>query len=101
GRGEWGHLKSKRFWLRGGEEPARSDEVYVDCTAAGVRPTKPRPVFEPGRITMQYVTIGIVPWSAATIGAGEALRGDDQVKNRLCQPVVYTGNTSDLLALVY
>ena len=50
------------------------------------RPT-PRPVFEPGRITLQYVTLGFVPWGAATIGAVEALKDDDETKNRLCPPV--------------
>jgi hypothetical protein len=94
-------LEPHRIAFEAGEEPARPDEVYVDCTAAGVRATKPRPVFEPGRLTLQYVTIGILPWSAATVGAVEALRDDDDVKNRLCQPVVYTGNTADLLALSY
>jgi hypothetical protein len=83
--------------LDGGELPTRPGEVHVDCTAAGVRPTTPRPVFEPGRITLQYVTLGFVPWGAATIGAVEALKDDDAEKNSLCPPVVFSGRVDDIL----
>jgi hypothetical protein len=71
-------------------------EVHIDCTAAGVRPTVLRPVFEPDRITVQLVTIGIVPWSAATIGFVESRDIDDADKNRLCPPVSFTGQIADL-----
>ena len=81
--------------------PTDGDRLYVDCTAAGVRATVPRPVFEPGRITIQYVTIGIVPWGSATVGAVEALRDDDADKNRLCPPLVFTGNIADTLDIAY
>ena len=79
-------------------EPGR---VHVDCTAQGVRPTERRPIFEPGRITLQYVTIGIVPWSAALVGAVEALGGDDDRRNALCPPVVFSGECRDILRLAY
>lgn len=82
-----------------GEIPADPRDLYVNCTAAGVRPTVPRPVFEHGKITIQYVTIGIVPWSAATIGAVEASRDDDADKNELCPPVIFSGNVADILDL--
>ena len=84
-----------------GSTAADADQVYVDCTAAGVPPTVPRPIFEPGRITIQYVTLGIVPWGSATIGAVEALREDDAEKNLLCPPLVFTGHTSDVLAMAW
>jgi hypothetical protein len=76
-----------------------ADEVYVDCTAAGLQPAAGRPVFEADRITMQYVTIGIAPWSAATIAAVEAGSDDDARKNELCPPVVWTGETASLLSI--
>jgi hypothetical protein len=75
--------------------------IYVDCTAAGVRPTMARPVFEPHRITMQYTTLGIAPWGAAIIGVVEASRDDDADRNRLCPPIVFTGNASDLLHVAH
>ena len=75
-------------------------QIYVDCTAEGLRPMAPRPIFEPGRITPQYVTAGIVPWSAATIGAVEALGRDDAHKNSLCPPLPMTGHVSSMPAVM-
>jgi hypothetical protein len=73
-------------------------EVYVDCTATGLRTLEPRPVFESGRITLQYVTPGFACWSAATLAVVEALLDDDELKDHLSLPVVYTGDVDDLLA---
>jgi hypothetical protein len=74
-------------------------QVYVDCTAEGLRPVSPKSVFEVDRITPQYVTIGIAPWSAATIAAVEAWGEDEPRKNGLCPPVAFTGETSSLLPI--
>ena len=82
-----------------GDIPASPREVYVDCTAVGVRPTAQRPIFESGRLTIQYVTVGLVPWSGATIAFVESIGIDDDERNRLCPPVVFSGNVSDLLRL--
>jgi hypothetical protein len=84
-----------------GDVPGSPNEVYVDCTAAGVRRTEPRPVFEPGRITIQYMSVGLLPWSAATIGFVESTGLDDEEKNRLCPPTVFSGDAADLPHLAY
>jgi hypothetical protein len=84
-----------------GSFPTVPDEVHVDCTAGGLPAAATRPVFEPGRITLQYVTIGIAPWSAATVAAVEARRDDDATKNALCPPLSFTGNIADVLALAH
>jgi len=81
--------------------PSRPREVYVDCTAAGVPATAPRPVFEPGRITIQYVSVGLIPWGAATIAFVESTGLPDEEKNRLCPPVVFSGDVADLGRLAY
>ena len=73
-------------------------QVYVDCTATGLRTLEPRPVFEPGRMTLQYVTPGFACWSAATLAVVEALLDGDELKEHLSLPVVYTGDVGDLLA---
>jgi len=99
-----GHVRvigRDRVVLDGGDLPGDADRVYVDCTARGVPTPERRPVFEPGRITMQYVTIGIVPWSAATIGTVEASRDDIEDKNRLCPPLTFTGDVADLLWMAH
>ena len=84
-----------------GDVPCDGDRVFVDCTARGLPAPSRRPVFEPDRITLQYVTIGFAPWSAATVAAIEARHGDDGDRNRLCPPVVFTGDVADILELAY
>jgi putative NAD(P)-binding protein len=84
-----------------GEIPGAPREVYVDCTASGVPAAAPRPVFEPGRITIQYVGVGFLPWCAATVAFVEATGLPDDEKNRLCPPVVFSGDAADLARLAY
>ena len=75
--------------------------VYVDCTAAGVPAAAPRAVFEPGRITIQYVAVGFLPWCAATIAFLETTGLPDEEKNRLCPPVLFSGDVADLARMAY
>jgi hypothetical protein len=95
------HLGRTAVSTEAGELPGGPGEVYVDCTARGVRATVPRPVFEPGRITIQYAAVGFLPWSAATIAFVETCAAGDEEKNRLCPPVVFSGNAADLAQLAY
>jgi hypothetical protein len=94
-------IGSNSVQLTAGEISSSPDEVYVDCTAAGLRQTAPLPIFDGDRIVLQYVTIGIVPWSMATIGAVEASRDDDADKNRLCPPLTFNADASDMLQTAY
>jgi cation diffusion facilitator CzcD-associated flavoprotein CzcO len=94
-------IATKRVLLDDGELAGEPDEVYVDCTAEGVRPVPARPVYAADRITMQWVTIGIAPWSAATIATVETVHDDDVHKNAVCPPVVFSGNAADILRLSY
>ena len=100
-KGKVRHIGSRQIVLDDGDVTTGAGEIFVDCTAAGVRSTVPQPVFAPGRITLQYVTIGFIPWSAATVGAVEVTRDDIDEKNRLCPPVVFTGDIDDVLNLAY
>jgi hypothetical protein len=100
-RGRVRSISTQRIAFDDTELPSDPKQVYVDCTAAGVRPVEPRPVFDGDRITMQYVTIGIAPWSAATIAAVEARDGTDERNNSLCTPVAFTGEASDILHLAF
>lgn len=92
-------IGTQRIEFDNSDVPTDPHQVYVDCTAAGLRPVEPRPVFDRDRITMQYVTIGVAPWSAATIAAVEASDRDDDRKNELCPPVAFTGEVSDILRI--
>ena len=95
-RGRVRRIAPTEVVLSDGTVPAGTDEVFIDCTARGVRPTPLRPVFETDRITLEYTTIGGVPWGAATVGVVEATRDDDAEKNRLCPPVRFSGDTADI-----
>jgi hypothetical protein len=92
-------LESRRMVLDSGEINCRPGEVFVDCTASGVPAPTMKPVFAEDRITLQYVTVGFVPLSAATVGFVEAVRDDDREKNRLCPPLVFSGDIADVFAL--
>lgn len=97
-----GHVRrisTTEITLDGGSIRTDPGQVHVDCTACGVRATARRPLFEDGRVTLQYVTVGVVPWSASIVGYVEATRDDDAEKNRLCPPVVFSGWSADLLDL--
>lgn len=83
------------------ELPTTPNELYVDCTAPGVRRTAARPVFSADRILLQYVTVGIVPWSAATIGYVEATREHDREKNRLCPVLTFEADIAGALRTAY
>ena len=84
-----------------GTVPGGPHEVYVDCTAAGVPAAVARPVFEPGRITIQYVAVGFLPWCAATIGFVESTGLGEEQKNWLCPPVTFSGDVADLARMAY
>ena len=94
-------IGTKRLALDGEELESDIDEVYVDCTAEGLRPAPVRPVFDGDRLTMQWVTIGIAPYSAATIAAVEVRPDDDEQKNALCPVLPWTGNASDALHMAH
>jgi hypothetical protein len=94
-------ISSDRVRFEEGEMESSASEIYVDCTAAGTPRWQSRPVFEPGRITLLFVTVGMVPFSAATVAAVETSAADEQEKNRLCPPLGWTGEAADLLSIAF
>ena len=78
-----------------GSVPAGAGQVYVDCSAAGLRMAPGRPVFAPGLITLQAVRSCQPTFSAALAGYVEASRPDDAGKNRLCPPNPYPDTAAD------
>ena len=63
--------------------PAPADRLYVDCTAEGLPRPPPRPIFEPGRTTIQPMREGSPTFNAALIGYLEATLDDLSEQNRL------------------
>jgi hypothetical protein len=92
------HLGADRIELDGGTIPTSRSEVHVDCTAYGVGAATPRPIFEPGRITLQSLMGGYTSFNSALIGFIESARDDDAEKNRLCPPVAPPSRAIDWIS---
>ena len=88
-------IGSDRVVLAKGSVPSRAGHVYVDCSAAGLRLTPGKPIFEPDMITVQAVRSCQPTFSAALVGYLEASRHDDDEKNRLCPPNPYPDAAAD------
>ncbi len=92
------HVARDRIVLDRGSVPADGGQVYVDCSAAGLRLTPGRPVFESGLITLQQIRTGQPAFSAALIGYLEASRDGDAEKNLLCPPNPYPDAATDWIS---
>jgi hypothetical protein len=89
GEGHVSHVARGRLDFHATSRRFPEDTLFIDCTARAFRHQPARPVFEPGKITLQIVREGLVCLSAAAIGHVEASYDDDAEKNRLCPPVPY------------
>lgn len=93
-----GHISAigtKEVELELGTIPAGRDQLYVDC-CGGLSQKAARPIFEPGRITLQCISTGHPTYNAAVIGHLEATRGDDQIaKSRLSPTTRYPDAATD------
>ena len=93
------HIGTSSIQMERGSIPTTTREVHVDCTAPGVSfPRGDRPIFEPGRISLQRMVWGIDMFGAAITGLVEATRDDDRERNRLCPPNVGTDRAADYAA---
>jgi hypothetical protein len=89
------HITADRVVLQDGSIPADGGQVYVDCSAAGMRLAPARPVFTGGQITLQQIRTCQRTFNAALIGYVEASRHDDADKNLLCPPNPYPDAATD------
>jgi hypothetical protein len=88
-------IERDRLVLTEGEVPTRADVLHVDCTAPGLSDAPVKPIFEPGRITLQSVRHNSPTFNAALLGFVEAHWDDDADKNRLCPPNFFASTTGD------
>jgi NAD(P)-binding Rossmann-like domain len=70
--------------LENGSVPTDRHQIHVDCSASGLPTPSPRPVFEPGRITLQQIRACQPTFSAALAGFVETTPTSDAERNRLC-----------------
>ena len=83
--------------LDGGRVPALPGTVYVHCAAQAL-PRRPlRPIFEPGRVTLQPFQWSFACFQFATLGVVEATVEGDEEKNRLCPPIQNWDTDKDYL----
>jgi hypothetical protein len=78
-----------------GSIPTDPGQVHVDCSAAGLRVSPGRPIFEPDRITLQQVRTCQPTFNAALVAFVEACDTGDTAKNRLCPPNPYPSAAVD------
>jgi hypothetical protein len=84
--------------LEQGVIPTDRGQLYVDCSG-GLGKAPARPIFEPGRITLQCISTVHPTFNAAVLGYLEASRGDDEVaKSRLSPTTRYPDGANDWIS---
>ena len=73
--------------LEQGEVATKPGAIHVNCTARGVPARGSEPIFQPGRIVLQFVQACWPCFSGALVAWLEANRPDDETRNRLACPV--------------
>lgn len=96
-RGHIHRIEPERIIFDQGPMPVPPGTVHIHCAAPGLGSVAARPVFDGNRINVQNLRYGLLPLSAGIAAFVEARGGDDAAKNALCQPLVYTGRTTDWL----
>ena len=95
-----GHVRSigrTEIVLDEGRIPTTADTVHVHCAAQGLARPPLRPIFEPGRVTVQPILWGFACFQFAMLGVVEATIESDADKNRLCPPIRYWDTGKDYL----
>ena len=81
-----------------GRVPTSEWTVHVHCAARGLPRPPLRPIFEPGRVTVQPILWGFACYQFAMLGVVEATVESDAEKNRLCPPIAYWDVNRDYLS---
>ncbi|MCR9130365.1 MAG: NAD(P)-binding protein [Alphaproteobacteria bacterium] len=94
-----GRAEAERVILDDGSEIASSPETLViDCTTTALPVRDLKPVFAPGRITLQMTRFPMLPFSAAFAAFLEATFETDDEKNGFAQPLPLTDTVNDFIA---
>jgi hypothetical protein len=80
-----------------GRVPTDERTVHVHCAARGLPRPPRRPIFEPGRVTVQPFSWGYACYQFAMLGVVEATVEGDEQKNVLCPAVSYWDVNEDYL----
>ena len=81
-----------------GRVPTSEGTVHVHCASRGLPRRALRPIFEPGRVTIQPFRWSFSCYQFAMLGVVEATLESDEEKNRLCAPIHYWDANTDYLS---
>ncbi len=95
------HVGADRIVMQEGSVSTDSKQIHVDCSAAGLTVAPARPIFEPGRITLQQTRNCQPTFNAALIAFVDAARKDDAEKNRLCPSNPHPSSALDWISSTY
>ena len=90
-------IGSEQIVLEEASIPTDRQQVHIDCTAAGLRVSPARPIFEHHKITLQQIRTCQPTFNAALVGHLEGAREDLEEKNPLCPPNPYPDAAVDWL----
>lgn len=91
-------IERNKIILDGGCVPTSETTVHVHCAARGLTQPPLRPIFEPGRVTIQPFMWSFACYQFAMLGVVEATIERDEEKNRLCPPISYWEADTDYLS---
>lgn len=80
-------IEPGRIVLEHGTVPTSPDHVHVHCSADGIPKRKPQPIFQEGKILLQYVRRCSPTFSGALVAHLEATLDDDATRNAMATPV--------------
>ena len=82
-----------------GTIPTTSGTLHIDCSAVSIPKMPTKTIFEPDRITLQWVRLCQPTFSASLVGHVEATVSDIESKNRLCAPIAAPDSPVDFLSM--
>ncbi len=91
-------IERDQIVLDHGQVPTDARTVHVHCAARGLARKPRRPIFEPGRVTIQPFFWSLACYQFAMLGVIEATVESDEQKNALCPPLTYWDENEDYLS---
>jgi hypothetical protein len=91
-------IERDQIILDEGRVPTNARTVHVHCAAQGLAHPPLRPIFEPGRVTVQPFRWGFVSFQFSFLGVLEATMSSDEEKNKLCPPLNYWDVNEDYIS---
>lgn len=99
-RGHVREVEQTRVMFDDGELNISDDELLIDCSAYGLAASPEVPIFQDNKIILQQIRHASPTFNAALIAVLEVHRDDNNERNRLAPPNVFTSKPSDILMML-